>query len=103
MSDQEEPRKLTLEEIYQCLHRDWKASLQRIGELQSDIDELIYQRDILKKRIEEISTPKPVILRNDDKVCKMEAEISKLKAQNVRLRNDNGILISKLIKYEKQI
>lgn len=51
-----ETRKLTTDELYPHLYRDYKRAKQRIGELESYIDELKYEISIFNKENEKIKS-----------------------------------------------
>lgn len=107
MTDESDaPRKLTIEEVYQDLYRQFKKALVRIGQLDSEIQELTFEKEILEKKLTELKKPdKPQNIQNKGEpkyIQDLIAKIKRLEDQNVRLRQGNGELISKLLKYEKQ-
>jgi len=106
MTDPDSPRKLTTEEIYQDLYREFRKAMIKIGHLNSEIQELVFLKEKLEKKLSELEKP----VKGEIRAIKKESEyvkdllikIKRLEDQNVRLRQGNGELISKLLKYEKQ-
>jgi len=106
MTDPDSPRKLTTEEIYQYLYREFRKAMIKIGQLNSEIQELVFLKEKLEKKLSELEKP----VKGEIRAIKKESEyvkdllikIKRLEDQNVRLRQGNGELISKLLKYEKQ-
>jgi len=105
-TDPDSPRKLTTEEIYQDLYREFRKAMIKIGHLNSEIQELVFLKEKLEKKLSELEKP----VKGEIRAIKKESEyvkdllikIKRLEDQNVRLRQGNGELISKLLKYEKQ-
>ena len=107
MIQESEPlRKLSTEEVYQDLYRQFKKSMVKIGQLESEIQELEYKKQILEKQLSELKKPDKgetrKIKKESEYIQGLCAKIKRLEDQNVRLRQGNGELISKLIQYEKQ-
>jgi cell shape-determining protein MreC len=107
MIQESEPlRKLTTEEVYQDLYKQYKKSCIEIGKLNAEIQELSFLKDKLEKELSELKKPDrheiKIIKRESAYIQDLLAKIKRLEDQNVRLRQGNGELISKLIQYEKQ-
>lgn len=102
-----EIRKLTIEEVYQDLYKSYKKALFRIGQLNSAIDELTFENKQLEKRITDLNKPEKKEIRQLQKESEyiqgLLEKIKRLENQNIRLRQSNGELISKIISYEKQL
>jgi len=72
--DTHEPRKLSTDELYTWLYKDYKKSLVKIGEMQSYIDELTYERELLMTKLKNI--------KNETKEDSLQVEINGRQAQN---------------------
>lgn len=95
----EDPRKLEIEELYQHMYKQYKASRFEIGQMQSDIDELKYERDQLKSLLEKLKaadqdTIKQV--RREQMYVQIKKHNDHLEKRIARLREDNTFLITKL-------
>ena len=103
-------RKLTTEEVYQDLYREFKKAMVYIGQLNSEIDELKFLKETLEKQLNELKKPDKeevtqikTDLKKTDYIQGLLDKIKRLEDQNVRLRKDNGDLISKIITHEKRL
>jgi len=111
----EEPRKLTIEEVYQDLYKQYrKKSAQvstlstrvstlstRIFELQEENFILNNKMMALKKLDKETSKEIKAEMRRTEYVQNLLQQNKDLRARLKRLKTDNGNLIAKLIQYEK--
>lgn len=52
------PRKLTAEELYPFLYKDYKKARQTIGELESYIDELKFENEQLTQKLNTLQNEK---------------------------------------------
>ncbi len=104
--ESEDLRKLTIEEVYQDLYRQFRKSMTKIGQLESEIEELKFIKERLEKELSELNKPDRIarvkMKLESAYIQDLIVKIKRLEDQNVNLRQGNGELISKLIKYEKQ-
>ena len=95
----EDPRKLEIEELYQHMYKQYKASRVEIGKLQRVIDQLRYEREQVQKQLDQLkAADKEMIekVRKEQMYIQIKKHNAKLEKRITRLRKDNETLIIKL-------
>jgi regulator of replication initiation timing len=96
---QQQPRKLTTEELYADLKKQNSSLLFQIGQLKSHIDELTYENIELKKQTDSLKASDQETIRQvrREKMYQVIREKNSKLARRIRdLRKDNEYLITKL-------
>ena len=108
MSQENETRKLTLEEVYQDIYRQYKKALVRIGQLKSFIDEKedeIKQLTHENKKLSEIDQATGEVIKAELKktqyIKNLLEKNENLEKNIMALKNTNQQLVIKIVQYEK--